>query len=399
MPRRIATSTMLRVIPNAVLQPWFSSHVPGEFDIPWDGLAERDIDQMLDHINDLLPSERNGVEIELQAIRAFACESGMSAIEDAAKSLGDRTLMSRIPTELNLYGRAMWVRLNEPDTFSASSMFLELDGLAYFRKRNDLPAVEKQFASNAKERLSEAISNLLKEQGRGQYCTVETLTRGSVEYFAVHPDDFVRCEQTHDDNGVLSTLAIRPTLQIAFAYDRQAGSLEMSAALPKSTKEELERIFAACVLGWDLGPFDPDQAYHLDHLKDSNFDLATDPSDNVRARIEEMKLFNRTTSRPLTVVVRKNDPEDNIHRAIEEEVRTQSDSLWHYHVRSVAIRFDFPAARYRRAGHQTIRIIAPRSCNLLNASPERVELIQKYLKLWNIDCATNDEQSLVAVGA
>jgi hypothetical protein len=44
-------------------------------------------------------------------------------------------------------------------------------------------------------------------------------------------------------------------------------------------KERLERIFAERVLGWNLGPFDPDQAYALDHLKDATYQLAREPNE------------------------------------------------------------------------------------------------------------------------
>ncbi|WP_442511791.1 hypothetical protein SH528x_003536 [Novipirellula sp. SH528] len=211
MPQQVSTSTMFRVVPNWLLQQWFINHVPGQFDVPWEKLSEREVDPMLDYINELLPSERNDVDVDLQNVRSFANEAGMTAIDDTAKLHGVPDLMSRIPTNLDLHGRAMWVRLNEPEIFAASSTFLDLETCGFWRRRNDVPA-DVEFAPNVKERLAEGISNLLREEGRGQYVTVETITRNEMEYFIAHPDDFIRCENTHDDSGRLKTIAIRPAI-------------------------------------------------------------------------------------------------------------------------------------------------------------------------------------------
>ena len=59
--------------------------------------------------------------------------------------------------------------------------------------------------------------------------------------------------------------------------------------------------------------------------------------------------------------------------------------LWQWNVSSASIRFEFLPMSGWIPGQQTVDISFPRSCNLRSARSERVEIIQKYLKLWNID--------------
>lgn len=388
---------MLRVVPNSLLRPWFKGHVPGHADVPWDALGEREISPLLGFLAELLPSERKDVEVDLQNIRSFACEAGMAAINDTARLFDVHDLMSRVPEELDLNGRAMWIRLNEPEIFAASSTFLKLETCNYWRRRNDVPANLK-FAGNVEEHLAIAIGNLLRDDGRGQNVTVERVTRDEMEYFIANPDDYVRCENTHDDSGNLKTIAIRPTVQIIMAYDRAVGSIELSTALQQPRKERIEQIFSEVALGWKLGPFDPNQAYLLDHLKDPTRTLATDPADNIRARIETISMLNPVTNRPLFTGIDRGNPEDTIHRAISEELVASNQQLWELRVKTVEIRFDFPATKFASGGHRKIRI-SPRTCNLRSLTPDRAEIVQKHLKLWEIDGAANDESGLASLGA
>ncbi|QDV85525.1 hypothetical protein [Planctomycetes bacterium TBK1r] len=397
MPQPTPLSTLLRVIPNELLKKWFHDHIPGPFDIPWETLGENDIEPMIVHLDELPSSIRKDAEIDLRTIRSFASEAGMRAIEDTARMHGEPELMSRIPDGLNLNGRAMWVRLHEWEILHAATTLLHLEEATFWRKRNGVPS-NVEIAGDADEQLGNAVSNMLREEGRGQHVTVERLENNGIVYFIVHPDDFVRSDNTHDDQGRLATVSIRPTLDIIFAYDRHAGSFELCASLPKTHKERLEPIFSRAVLGWQLPPYEDESGYYIDHLKDPTTQLPTDPADQIRVRIEEIKMFNPSTRRRISTDINKHDETDTIHRAISEELRSLHDVLANFSVNSVGIRFVFPATRYARAGGRIIRI-TPGSCNLRSLTPDRAEIVQKHLRMWGVDDAPTDEPNLVSVGA
>lgn len=401
MSRSFSIPTVLRMVPNELLRQWFAAHVSSEFDPDWDNLGERDIEAMLDFLTDLPASQNTAIETDLKAIYDLASNVGMDAIIETATLHNKKNLPLRIPDNLNLYGRSMWVRLNESKIHSSSMALREIDSLPYFRKRNDLPAIgnDRPFDPAACEALGRAVSSLLKSEGRGQQCSVETLRRDDIDHYFVYADDYVRCDQVHDDNGRLSPHTIRPTSQVAFKYHRLAGALELAAEYKKSHKEELERLFASCILGWTLSPYDPEQSYLLNHLKDQSFRLTTDPIDQIRARIEKMAVYNQSTGREHVLTVRKQDPDDSIHEAIRDELNLVRVPLWQAEVKSIVLHFDFLPTHTRRRGSARITVQAPHSCNLRGASTERAEIFQKYLKLWNIDCAATAEPSSIAVGA
>lgn len=397
MPQPTPLSTLLRVVPNSLLKQWFHDHIPGPFDIPWDTLSENDIDPMILHLDGLPASIREDSEIDLRTVRSFASEAGMRAIEDTARMLGEPDLLSRIPDGLNLTGRAMWVRLHEWEILHAATTLLHLEEATFWRKRNGAPA-NLEIPSDAVMQLGNAVSNMLREEGRGQHVTVERLENNGIIYFIVYPDDFVRTDNTHDEQGRLATVSIRPTLNIIFAYDRHAGSFELCASLPKAHKERLETLFASTVLRWEVPAYEDESGYYIDHLKDPATQLPTDPADQIRVRIEEIKMFNPLTRRPIATGINKHDETDTIHRAINEELRSSNDVLSNFSVNSVGIRFVFPATRYARAGSRIVRI-TPGSCNLRNLTPDRAEIVQKHLRMWGVDDAPTDEPNLVSVGA
>ena len=112
MSRSFSIPTVLRNVPNRLLRQWFSNHVPGEFDPNWDNLGERDINAILDYLTDLPASQNTALDTDLKAIFDLASNVGMDAIVETASLQNDHDLPSRIPEDLNLYGRSMWVRLN-----------------------------------------------------------------------------------------------------------------------------------------------------------------------------------------------------------------------------------------------------------------------------------------------
>ncbi|WP_442511610.1 hypothetical protein SH528x_003292 [Novipirellula sp. SH528] len=396
MSQPVAISTVLRTVPSHLLQRWFDDHVPGQLPTPIKKLSEREIEPLLAFHAELPLETRNEMDIDLQTVHSFANEAGMNAFNDGAKLHHVTDLMQRIPDDLDLHGRAMWVRVYEPEIFKSSFMFLQLEQSQFWRRRNDVPA-ELTILPDAEEKLSSAISALLRCDGRGLCTSVETIKRPEVIHFIVYTDDYVRRENTHDANGKLMSIAIRPTVQIIFAYYPLIGAMQMATSIKQPRKAQLEPIFAETVLGWELGLYESGPAYELGHLKDPNFDLVTDPADNIRARIEGMAFFNTQTNRPVSVSVDRKNPDDTIQRAIEEELSKQPGSQWHRDVKSVDIRIWFPTSQHHRASSPTIKV-TPRSCNVARLTSDRAEIVQRHLRMWGIDHGAGEQSALAAMG-
>lgn len=398
MSRQFSIATVLRMVPNELLQACFVKLGHGDFDPHWNDLKKWEIDPLVDYINELPLDQSNDIESVLRSVFELGCPTGFDTLLEAGPHCGVPDLASLVPEDLCPYGLAMWAWLNYGEVFDKAQTIYQVDQLSWWRKRNDLPKNAPDTSPEAKEKLEDAISSLLKSHGRGKECTVETLTRGSVDYFFARPDDFVQNIIRHDEHRKLKTEAIRQTMLVVFAYDRDEGTLETFAKLPKPIKERLEGIFAAAILHWELGTHEPDAAYELNQLKDEDFKLKTDAEDRVRVRIHKMRLSAKHSGRRVHIEIDDDDPDDNIHKAIAECVNFDVIPLSEWNVTQVTFCFEFLPLDGRKPGQQSFDVTFPRSCSLRNARPERVELIQKYLKRWKIDRVGTTSPSPVTVG-
>src|SRR5262245_17340499 len=266
--RPFSMATVLRMTPKDLLAECFIKLGHEESNIPWIWLKHQETEPILAYLAGLAPEKRNEIESVLHSVSDLAYDAGYMAILEAAPHCGVWDLSSSVPLELCVWGRVMWVWLNSPRVFEKAQIIHQVDQLSWWRKRNDLPVTDPDTSPEAKTALATEISKLFKDQGRGKACTVEVMSRDGVDYFFAYPDDFVQNVTVHDEHGKLAAAAIRQTLLVVFAYDRNLGTLETYAKLPKPNKERLEWIFASRILAWNLGRYEPDPAYDLDHLKD-----------------------------------------------------------------------------------------------------------------------------------
>lgn len=350
----------------------------------------------------LLPRQlQNTIDSHFRQVFDLAQHSGMEALLEAAATRGDLSLAAAMPRDVGLYAKSMWAWLHRRDIFKLATRIHQVENIAWWRKRWDLPRHAPDVSDAALARLQKRISELLLlSQGRGQTCTVDTMSRlDGTDYFLAHPDDFVWNYFAHGEDGKLGAQAACPTFSIAFAYRRDEGSLEMSGRVPQALKSQLEEIFAEAVLGVSLGPWDPSACYQLDHLKDRSFRLETDPEDRLRVSILGMRLALRNSGRRLFVGVDVNNPSGNIHKALEECLNREHVPLSDVMVTRVTFCFEFLPLAGRVPGLVKFDVGRPNTCTLRNVRADYVELIAKYLRLWRIDLARRLAVALAATGA
>lgn len=402
MTRTFSIPTVLRMVPNNLLKQFLEDLGHGGFDPKWDELKKRDdiVQPFLAYMDELPKPQYDQLESGLHNVSDLASDGGFNALLEAGEACNIPNLGTLVPDNLGVWGRTMWLWLNHREIFEKAQIIHQIEHMAWWRKRNDLPQNAPDVSTKAINKLARDISTLLKTQGRGKDCTVERMSRGDMHYFFAYPDDFVENVLVHDSEGRLSPETFRQTLLIVFAYNRAEGSLEMYAkGLHKPIKEKLEQIFANAILHWKLGDFDPEAAYELDQLKDPFVDLKTDPSDRISVRIRKIRLASTNSGRRILFEVDADDPDDDIHTAIEECINLENAPLSEWHATQVTFRFEFLPKDGRKPGKQSFDVSYPRSCSLRNARPERVELIQKYLKRWKIDLAAPVESAAVPMGS
>ena len=158
----------------------------------------------------------------------------------------------------------------------------------------------------------------------------------------------------------------------------------------------LEESFVRRALRRELGPWNPEPAYELDHLKHASFQLDTDPWDRVQVHLRRMRLAFRSSGRQIWVEVDIDDPTDNLHRAIAECLDHDHAPLDEVRVTRATFAFDFLPREGRKPGRSTFDVGIPNSCTIRSERPERVELVRKYLKRWSIDRVRSDQPDLVS---
>lgn len=386
MSRQFSIPTVLRMAPNALLRELFAEMDYAQLGRDWEGMGEHQIEPVQRAIS-IQPAEvQLRIETELRDLFDLACESGIAAICEAADLCGMISFATQLPHG-GLYHKVLWTRLNYLDIFQRALRIHSFDVLNWWRKRNDLPSRSIEVTDALLSQLARELSALFERtQGRGYPCTVEYQRRGpAVQYFFAHPDDFAQEAMCHDDERQLTPITVRPTFNVVFAYNQSEGSLELHAKVPARLKQQLERLFASIVLDTELGPWEPDAAYDLDRLKDRSFPLATDPEDRVSAQVRSLRFSGSNTGR--RAVVEISDDRDNIHDAVDEWIDKGSVPFEQVHVTRATFRFWFDEVGGRKAGTETFDVTWPSSCNLRGRRPERVAIIEKYLKRWKIDAS------------
>lgn len=388
MARTFSIPTVLRMAPNALLKELFVAVEFLEFDGSWKGLKEREIEPIQRAISEAPREIQTRLETELHDLFALAYDAGIESILEAAELSGEEDFVARLPASGGVYHKVLWVRLNHPDVFARALRIHRFEVLSWWRKRNDLPAKQIQVDGELQERLAAAISNYFGgTQGRGFPCTVNHFTRGDgTEYFYAEPDDFAYEANQHNEEHQLTPVTIRTTFSVVFAYNSSEGSLELHTKVAAKAKRQLEKLFCEVVLGHELGDWKPEAAYELNHLKDRNFSLATDPEDRIRAQIRKMRLAAKNTGRRGTIEI--SHEFDNIHDALDEWINPRQVPLNEVDATRVTFRFEFLELEGRKEGSETFDVAWPNTCNLNGRRPERVAIIRKCLKQWDVDVST-----------
>lgn len=376
MARQFSIKNVLRQTSNAIVCEMLQRLGHSHLGILWEGLAEKDIEPIYAALKGLSSTKFDAVEGVCRTVFDLACETGISAILEAAACLDDATLLAGFASlpEAGLYDRAMWAWVNRPETVELASLIHQVENLAWWRRRDDLPKCEPDTSAETRRRLGAELSTLLQTtQGRGRNCTVETLARTNTRYYFAYPDDYVQNVVTHDDCGQLTPGTFRRTFTVVFAFDAADGALELYAAkLSPRLKQQIECVFARVVFGVELGAW-AKPTYTLEGLKFRDTLLVTDPADRIVVTVRQLRLKIRGTQRQITL---KADPDrgpNDIYDMLEEVIDSQRLPLPALEVNLVTFCFEFLDADRGRGRTMTFEVATPQYLQLAEpaAGPDR----------------------------
>lgn len=399
MARQFSIPSFLRQVPNPLLRRFFQKLGYEDLEIAWDALKKSEIVVIVQAINNLSPEQQDRVESAMRNVFDLAYEMGIDAFVEAATQCNQLDFAQLMPEDADPYSKAMWVWLNHPTVFDKALRIHQVEHLSWWRKRNDLPRKVPDIDPAAITRLEHEIGEAIRvEQGRGRVCTVEPWERDGTYYVFAYPDDFVQNVTAHDDHRKLVPRTHRQTFMIVFAYSSADGSLELHGKIPAKLKRKLEEVFANVALDFKLGPWNPDAAYELNQLANPAFDFRLDPEDQIRVHIRKMRICPKDSGRRVFLEIDDDDPDDTIHKQIDESLNKERLPRSAFWVNMVTFCFEFLPLDGRKPGRVSFDVGFPSSCSLRNQPPDRIRLIQKYLKRWKVDRVRVPEPDIAKAG-
>ncbi|WP_425619083.1 hypothetical protein NA78x_002814 [Anatilimnocola sp. NA78] len=391
--------TALRMMPQELLGECFQEMEVWDQRIAWFLLLDNKVDPILNYLCEISSVKRDEIETFLRAISDLACDSGYEAILESAPLCAVWDLPGEVPTDLCLWGRTMWVWLHRRNIFDKAQLIHRVETLPWWRKRNDLPQIEANTSAVARDALANEISEMLREEGRGKQCTVEYMHHDSTTYFFAYADDYLQNLNVHNEEGKLIAITQRQTLQVAFSFNGDQGTLQTFAKLRKPFKERLEKMFSRNILAYDLGRHEPEPAYELEHLKGGMRNLEVDPADEIQVSIRRLRLASGAPWRRVMVEIDGSEREYHMDIAVPDCLNLENIPLNNWGVSLVGFCFEFLPKPGRKPGRTSFDIVYPHSNNLRDVAPERLQIIEKYLRLWGIERVSIDESTLITVAS
>ena len=385
MSRQFSLGTVFRMVTNELLAQFFVQLENPCWGMDWQRRPRRHVESVQQCMDYFECPQREAAELILRHVFDLACRSGIEAIRDAARLLQGDNLLRQIPESMNPHCQAMWTWLNAPQVFEQALLYHQVEELSWWSKRDDLPRVAARTDAETLDWFAGDVARLLQQkQGRGRQCTIEHISReDGTDYFFCFPDDYVKTVMVHNRSGRLVTKTLRQTFEIVFAWSRQQGTLEISARLGKRLKQQLEESFAWMILDEQVGPRAAQKVYDLNRLKERHFQLDTDPSDNILARLQRLwfKLPDRIRS---IMLESKDGPCDDMRDMVEKYLIHEHCSLEDLNIIEARFQLQFARTTGRGRGSMTFDVAHPDRCNLRRHRPERVAVARKHLRIWRI---------------
>jgi len=389
MARQFDPRKVLRDVSNGLLRTFFESRGVLR-EVPWDRMGETQIEPVFAAWQNMPEPDRLAVQVILQDVNELADERGLNVLVEEVR----RGAPQRLPEMAALDGRhdrAMWVYLNLPEAFDEAAMFARADALAagrYWIKCNSLPKKELVADEKLRTSLADALTEFYwPAQMRGQHCSVEHYRRANgTDYFFAYLDDYPDSHIIFDDNGRMQKRSDRSAFTNVFAYCPDGGTLELFARGGRKVIVPLQSLFCKSVLDTDVDPADPQEsAFQLDHLKNRNVALPTDPQDRI-AEVQVRSLRLEVVGAPRRRITLDADPQGHrgdIYQMVERYLNAAALPLAKLRVTHAKFCLTFMHEGPGRARTLTFNV-GLNSCDL-KSKPEDMRAVgERCLKLWGI---------------
>lgn len=368
-------------VSNESLKSYFESRDELR-DFEWGRYALSATDPLHDAWSLLPERSRQETEAEFRAVSELATREGLGEIVAEAQRRGV-DLTSELATNVGPVEKAFRVFLRYRRVFDVARQLVRVDHLSsrYWRRRTDVPRVAPDTSRTARTELGRALSAYYRREGRGEFCDVHCYLRGSRHYFVAFPEDVSETLLGYD-GGRLSAKCHKGAFEVVYAFDPEAGALDLNAQGDRNQHADLQRIFARTILNTELPPECGRPApFRIDRLKRRGFPFPTDPADGVRdVRVKALRL-RVLGSAKLTFDAGPWRSNIDVYDVMERSLDGQRLPLSNIDVDAVTLQMVFEFDRRKTLTFD----MHEDSCNLRD-EPEHV-VAKRCLRRWEIACA------------
>lgn len=371
MSRQYSSKDFFRQMPNALLARYFSTRrLVAELDFA--AMPEGKPEPLFEAWAALSDAQRNAAEADFREIAALSDRKGLLAIVDEARWQLDeqpealQAFIDALSAMDDHHARAMVAFLDHPECWKGATRFHYADGLAYWRKRKNLPRVPAAVDEDSVARLAELIKHYFRQtDGRGRNCVVEAYRRGERDYFFAFPEDHAQRSVEWVD-GEFNPRPHNPAFEIVFVYAQAHGTLDLNFRGGRSAIAALQGMFAQAILKLDELPPDPkdERVYDLAPLSQPGFQFTHTVGSGVGTVVlKKLRLSSRVRAGDkITVEADGHGNREAVHELLAQV--GQSVPLHLYNVTQVELAATVFVAEGKPPKTVNIRITHPNSCSL-----------------------------------
>jgi len=355
--------------------------------------TDDDVVVALDQWNHVPDDVRHEIDAGLRRVHDLSTEAGLKCVHQEIASRAAIGRPASLPEDFASLAchedQIMCALLHDWRLIDVATLFQGADTMnaRSWCRFTDLPAVpDLHLTSVMGTQIENGLRERYSKEGRGARVTAERYRRGRLHYVFVFVDDYGTIRIEHQEN-TLRRMAARPTFEVVFLYDPDAGTLEVFVPGDRKAKTATARLFAAVVLGIDSLLASNRAPYNLDILQSRATSLTVRRADGVAlARVRRMRLALRPDQKQrLTFEVPHEGGAQDIHALIDDELRRPVSSA-RYQVTQAEIQlFMVPDEGTGRQVRHSFTLTAPNNSSVRNLPDDIQAIAIKYLKTWGVD--------------
>lgn len=183
---------------------------------------------------------------EFRNVQLLANPAGKLAILDEAKEVDDFDAVAEGLAELDdFYSCVFWTLLDRNNLWNGAIFFAAADSKPkrYWRKRINMPALDRSAGKGDAERLGRAVGQLFREkEARGGFCTCHQYRRGRKIYYFLYPQDHPQTPLEYDEHGQWTKRPRKFAFEIIVVHDDDERTLNIWHDGPKDRVKDLSPL-------------------------------------------------------------------------------------------------------------------------------------------------------------